>query len=77
MPSPIQKVKMCWLARETRDGWKLGAAFERDTFWIPKVRFGGPKDIEKALKRGIVFVYLAGSKEYRPANSKRRRRCAE
>ena len=57
------KYKHCWVARETKKGWKLGLAVgNKKTFWIPYVYAKTVKDVERIVKSNIVFVHLRGAK---------------
>lgn len=65
MPKPNKQKKNekgCWIAKEDRNGWALGWARNKETLWLNNFRFKTREDVERALKSGIVFVYLKDSK---------------
>ena len=57
------KAKGCWLAKETKRGWKLYLCIgEKLTFLLPGLTFNSESDVKKALHYNIVFVHRGGTK---------------
>jgi uncharacterized protein YgiM (DUF1202 family) len=54
--------KLCWLASENKHGFALGLALGKRTIWLRNIRFTSPKEVERALKSGVVFVHTRNSK---------------
>ena len=50
--------KHCWVAHKYRKGWRLAFCHgEENLHWLP-FWFKDKKDIDTALKSGVVFVFL-------------------
>lgn len=53
------KQKTCWVAKHYRKGWRLGFAVgNAPVQYIPKVWFVRKEDVDNALKRSCVFVFM-------------------
>lgn len=53
--------KVCWLAKEDKNGWSLGLALGERTLWLRNLRFPSHKEVSRILGANVVFVYLAGN----------------
>ena len=51
--------KLAWISVQNRHGWSLGLAHGKRTIWLRNVRFASEKEVERAIKSGIVFTHLA------------------
>lgn len=50
--------KFCWLARETKNGWKLSFEVGNKSFHIlPGIYFASMAMVKKAMKGKIVFIH--------------------
>jgi hypothetical protein len=51
--------KHVWLSKEDKNGWSLGYALNKKTFWLTGLRFKSKRDISDALENSsIVYVEL-------------------
>ena len=64
----MKKAKWCWLAKQSRKGWRLGLCVgEAPTVYLA-FWFQSPKDIDRVLRQGkTVFVEMSASPTPRPA----------
>lgn len=53
-----EKVKSCWLSKQSKKGWSLGFALNKKTHWLTGLYFASEKDVKNAIKNNIVFVHL-------------------
>lgn len=59
MSKQLVKAKFCWVSRQVKpDAWRLSLNIGDSKFPIKGLLFASPKDVEKALKGGVVFVHL-------------------
>jgi hypothetical protein len=55
--------KICWMAKEDKNGWGLGLALGNRTLWLRNLRFANRKEVERAMeKTAMVFIHLKESK---------------
>lgn len=57
--------KSCWLARETRRGWRVALHVGNSVYPLRGALFVAESDVQAALGQGIVFVRLRDGLEYR------------
>lgn len=50
--------KICWLAREDKNGYSLGVCFGGRTLWLRNLRIESVSELKKVLKASVVFVHL-------------------
>lgn len=55
--------KICWLAREFRNGWKVALSLPDRDVWLTDLRFADRHEVERVFFSRIVFVYLKNSKQ--------------
>ncbi len=51
--------KVCWLAKQDRNGYALGLAFSNRTLWLRHFRAASEAEVKRIVKSGIVFIHLA------------------
>jgi hypothetical protein len=64
MKKDFTKTRWCWLARETKDGWRLYFAADKD-YPVTGVLFADKKQVEVVTKgRGnTVFIHMDDTKK--------------
>jgi hypothetical protein len=55
----------CWIATETRRGWRVKLSTDYRDFPLSGLLLDSCKDVKQLRGLSVVFVYLDGS-EYRP-----------
>lgn len=56
--------KVCWLAKEDRNGWAVGLAVGKKNLWLRGLRFANRQEAERICqKSAIVFIHTKDSKE--------------
>lgn len=59
------KQKFCWVARETRTGWRLKVCIGPNDYLLSGFLAKNPDEVKKLLKGNIVFVHVAKQKNRR------------
>jgi len=54
-----RNVKFCWVARETKKGWRLKASLGPRDYNLAGLLLASPEEVKKLLKGNIVFVKQA------------------
>lgn len=52
-------VKVCWISRQTSKGYRLALSVGNTQFNVKGLLLGSPKDVERVLKTGIVYIHLS------------------
>ena len=51
--------KACWLAKQDKNGWAIGLAFNSRTLWLRNFRASSKKEVERIMeKSSLVFINL-------------------
>lgn len=53
-----QGAKMCWLAKQDKNGWALGLALSKRNVWLTGLRFKTMEDLKAAIDSNIAFIHL-------------------
>lgn len=62
MKNLTKKVKFCWVATETRKGWRVAAAVGNRNYNLSGLVLSSREDVGRLLERGsVVFVHLKDS----------------
>lgn len=60
----MKNQKFCWLAKEYKQGWKLGFCLgNQDTRYIQGMFFASEQGVKGALKGNIVFVHMKNGRK--------------
>lgn len=55
--------KMCWLAKEDKNGWALALSLSNRDVWLTGLRFATKREIVKViLDSRVIFVHTKNSK---------------
>lgn len=62
MRNLTKKVKFCWVATETRKGWRVAASVGNKNYNLRGLLLSSREDVGHLLERGgVVFVHLKDS----------------
>ena len=62
MTNLTKRVKFCWVATETRKGWRVAAAVGKKNYNLRGLLLSSREDVGRLLERGsVVFVHLKNS----------------
>lgn len=51
--------KMCWVSKESKNGWSLGLALGDRDVWLTGLRFAKTSDVDEVTKHlSTVFVHM-------------------
>lgn len=56
--SDIKSAKWCWIAHETKNGWRVALNIDRNRHAVSGVYFAFIKDVERVFGGKVVFVHL-------------------
>lgn len=54
--------KVCWMAKQDKNGYALGLAFGDRTLWLRHLRVSTEAEVKRIVKSSTVFIKLAGQK---------------
>jgi len=49
--------KIAWVSKQDKNGWSLGLAINKTTFWLKNIRFTAREDVVRATC-GISVVFI-------------------
>ena len=57
MTTKITKSKWCWVAKETKGGWRLALAIGKQDIRLEGLILANENEVKKVAKGNIVFVH--------------------
>lgn len=54
--------KVCWMAKQDKNGWALGLAFNDRTLWLRNLRIPTEAEVKRVVKGSTVFIHVKETK---------------